>query len=64
MAKLKFENQKLNLSVADSVRKLLHDYVSKVALQQRWHGLRRRDLWTLEVHDMLEANQFQLKQFI
>lgn len=64
MAKLKFENQKLNLSVADSVRKLLDEYVSKMALQQRWHGLRRRDIWTLEVHDMLEANKYQLKQFI
>lgn len=63
MAKLKFENQKLGLTVAQATQKLITDYISKYSLEQEWHGMRSRDIWTLEVHDVLEANQSGIQQF-
>ena len=63
MAKLKFENQKLGLTVAQATQKLIDEYIIKMSLQQQWHGMRSRDIWTLEVHDVLEANLSGIQQF-
>jgi hypothetical protein len=35
-----------------------------MALEQKWHGMRKRDIWTLEVHDVLEANQTSIRLFM
>lgn len=56
MAKLKFENQKLKLSVSESLEKLLKEYIFQSPPSQRWHVKRKDEVWTLPVHDILEAN--------
>mmetsp|Transcript_911 Transcript_911/g.1115 ORF Transcript_911/g.1115 Transcript_911/m.1115 type:complete len:246 (+) Transcript_911:821-1558(+) len=64
MGKLKYENQKLGLTVAQALQKLLDDYIFQMSMRQEWHGMRARDIWTLEVHDVLEANQAGIRQFM
>lgn len=64
MAKLKFcDNQKLPINIAQATQKLLDDFIYRMSLEQKWHNMRREELWTLEVHDVLEANQINLKKF-
>jgi len=64
IAKLKYENQKLGLTVAQATAKLLDEYIRQHQLRQQWHGMRVRDVWTLEAHDMLEANIGSIRLFV
>jgi len=53
-----------SLTVSEAVDKLLKEYIYRQTLKQTWHGIRSRDIWTLEVHDVLEANQDGIKKFV
>lgn len=65
MARTKFiEKGKLNVSISEATKMLLDEFICKASTKQKWHELRRGEIWTLDVHDVLEANQYMIKNFI
>ena len=69
MAKHKFIEAKKKksgppMTIAQATQKLIDDYIKNYLLQQQWMNLRRNDIWTLEVHDVLEANKESIRTFM
>lgn len=52
------------MTIAQATQKLIDDYIKNYIIQQRWMNLRRNDIWTLEVHDVLEANKESIRTFM
>ena len=53
----------MGMTVSEATKKLIEDFLVKYKLKQTYHDLRETNIWTLEVHDVLEANQASLKTF-
>lgn len=49
--------------VSEAIPMLLEQYLTPNRPRQSWQGLRETEIWTLDVHDVLEVNAASLKIF-
>ena len=60
IAEKKFKEPKICATYVESLEKLLEEHIFKLGDKEEWQEFRDNRLWTIDVNDVLEANQEHL----